>query len=518
MHTEFFSYHRFLRPGITTKLFLSILLVCVFMAVSMGVATRVSFQSGFFEYLTEIEHDRITLLAFELGEEYKQAGDWHFLRDNKNWRKMINRFIRKEVPRQTEVKQDKKGRKKASPEIEPPLSPSERARLSWETLHLRSSLGLLSEDKLNLIAGIKPGPDALWIPIAVNEATVGWLTREPLSGITDSIDQRFDEQQGNAFLIISVVSLLVAALAAMLMARTLIAPLRRFAETTGRLAAGDFSARVKDPRAPALSADEAGIQPPPKGDELQILASQLNHLGGVLQRNEEARRTFMAEIAHDLRTPLAILRGEIEAMQDGLRSLDAESLASLKAEVEVLGRLVDDIHTLSLADLGMLHYDRKKLDLKLCLAGILAASKERISTRDITLEASLPDYQTPILADPARMGQVLRNILENSLRYTDTGGHIQVRCHTENEHVYIDVLDSPPAVPEEALPFLFERFHTGDSARNRSHSGSGLGLAICRTLLRDQGGDIRALPSPLGGLWIRISLPLLAPNAGTSMP
>lgn len=540
----------------------------------MSVATRLSFQSGFFEYLAEIEQDRFNSLAEELAEDYRQSGNWKALRDSRNWRRLISRFTRKSVAQlsqptaeQAEIKppapepvekntpagqKRTKGRKK--PQEQPPqLSAAEQARQAWESAHLRSSLGLLDKDKTTLIAGVMPGVDATWLPILVDDDTVGWLTQEPLQGITDSIDLRFQEQQRTAIMLIAALGLLLAAVAAMLMARGLIAPIRRLTETTTRLADGDFSARVTSPeklhpldaikklgqglagglanrrrkntsKYPSRSAARSAANRPLRnaktsgavdtamadwqGDELQILAKQLNHLAGVLERNEIARRTFMAEVAHDLRTPLAVLKGEIEALEDGVRQVTPESLASLRAEVELMGRLVDDIHTLSLADVGMLKYDMAVFDLIPCLASALYTCRERISARGLELDASLPEGSAPVRADAARLGQVFRNILENSLRYTDAGGTIQVRCHSDGTQVFVDVLDSAPAVPEEQLARLFERFHTGDAARNRESSGSGLGLAICRTLLEAQGGDIRALPSPLGGLWVRVQMPL----------
>lgn len=555
-----------LRFGIRIKLFLAILAVCAAMAVGMSVATRMSFQNGFFEYLTEIEQDRVNALADELAEDYKQQKSWKSLRDARNWRRKILRFTRKsalqqagiELPpepppppppanKKTQAQAQKRNQGKRPPPPEPlaSLSASEQARHVWESAHLRSSLGLFDKDKTTLVAGVPPGAEAAWLPIVLEGQTVGWLSRMPMQGITDSIDLRFHEQQRTAMLLITILGILLAAAAAMLMANYLIAPLKRFTDTTSRLAAGDFSARVTRPErkkplaflkeeiAKILASRPGQLRPrsartaqqpkrkreqmavrraapeaPWQGDELQVLARQLNHLAGVLELNEKARRTFMAEIAHDLRTPLAVLKGEIEALQDGVRQVTPESLASLRAEVELMGRLVDDIHTLSLADVGMLKYDFTVFDLIPCITSALYAVKDRMQNRDLALDASLPQGPVFVHADPTRLGQVLRNILENSLRFTDSGGTVQVRCHGDGKNVLVDILDSAPEVPEEQLPGIFDRFRTGDAARNRGKSGSGLGLAICRTLVEAQGGEIRALPSPLGGLWIRVQLPL----------
>ena len=508
-------FWRAMRPGLTGKLFLAILAVCALTVLGMGLAARLSFQTGFLDYLLEIEDARVLALADELSDQYSQMESWDFLREPKEWRKLINRFVRHDPEGGSK---GKKGERASAPASgagqnrEQAETPAERARRNWERAHLRSTLGLVDVGKKDLIAGLAPGQDAYWTPVTVGDELVGWLTREPLAGITDAVDLRFQEKQRTAFALIALLTLALAAACAMLMARLLIAPLRRFAATTGKLAAGDFSARVAPAPPPETLQHTAAAVASGKSrryDELQVLAAQLNHLWGVLEANESARRTFMAEIAHDLRTPLSVLRGEIEALQDGVRPVTPESLASLHAEAELLSRLVDDIQTLSLADLGRLHYDMRPLDLTLSAKSALAAARNRISARGLSLEADLPDEPLMVAADPARISQVFFNILENSLLYSDPGGCVRVRCAREGDTVCVDVFDSPPAVPEEQLPLLFERFHSGDPARNRARGGSGLGLAICKTLVRAHSGEISARPSPLGGLWIRLCLPVL---------
>ncbi|MCL1939447.1 MAG: ATP-binding protein [Desulfovibrionaceae bacterium] len=502
-----------IRPGITGKLFLAILAVCALTVLGMGLAARLSFQTGFLDYLTEIEDTRVSALAEELAEDYSQTGTWDSLREPRAWRRLINRFVRHEPDTAARGKKGKKG-SESGPEQDTPAgeTPAERARRNWERAHLRSTLGLVALDKQTLIAGQPPGPDAYWSPITLEGKGIGWLTREPLTGITDAVDLRFQEKQRTAFALIALFSLALAATCALIMARVLIAPLRRFAAATGRLASGDFSARVS-PAPPQdilrNTAVSTAAGEHPHYDELEVLAAQLNRLAGALEANENARRTFMAEIAHDLRTPLSILRGEIEALEDGLRAVTPESLASLRVEVEILGRLVDDIQTLSLADLGCLRYDMRALNLVDSLESALFATRDRIAAQGLSLEADLPDAPVTVMADPARIAQVLRNVLENSLRYTDPGGCIRVRCATDHANVCVDVFDSPPAVPEDQLSSLFERFHSGDPSRNRARGGSGLGLAICKTLVEAHAGQISARPSPLGGLWIRLCLPIM---------
>ncbi len=462
-------------PGLAVRLFLAVLAGCALLVAGMALALRLTFHSGFIDYLDESRQERLEVLAEALADEYRKAGAWDHLRDNpRAFRRLVGRTIRREpVP-----KDDAGGE-------------AEKTRREWEAAYLRSGLGLLGVDG-TLLAGTPPGSEAFTLPVIVDDKTVGFLTREPVTGIFDAADVRFQESQRQAVLFTALAALGVAALVSLLAARMLNAPLKNLGGVLGALAGGDFAAR-----APASGRGE-----------LRVFAEQLNTLAQTLERNENARRVFMAEVSHDLRTPLAVLRGEIEAMQDGVRPLTPEALASLQAETALLVSLVDDIHTLALADVGALAYDRLHLDFVALLRATLDGFSPRFAGRGLSLERDLPDTPIWVDADPGRLGQVFGNILENSLRYTHSGGTTRIGLRQEGDRAVADILDSPPGVPEEELPLLFERFHTGDPARSRKAGGSGLGLSICRTIVEAHGGTLRALPSPLGGIWLRLSLPL----------
>ncbi|MDL2267553.1 HAMP domain-containing protein [Desulfovibrio sp. OttesenSCG-928-G15] len=484
------------KAGITAKLFMAILSVCALTALAMGLITRITFQQGFADYLVELEQNRVALLAAELEEEYAIHGNWGFVRDQKNWRKFIFRFSR--------PGDEKRLQQSGVDNILDTLSSAERTRRYWENAHLRSTLGLLLPDKKTLIAGHMPKKGAEWLPISVQGKTVGWITREPASSLTAAVDIRFHEKHLTAIVLIMVIGIAVAAIAALLMAKTLIAPIKRLAETSNQLANGDFRARVS----PAPTLAEAEEESPDKFDELQIFTAQFNQMAAALESHEEARRAFMAEVSHDLRTPLSVLRGELEALEDGVRPLTRESIQSLSGEVDLLERLVGDIFTLALADLGRLTYDKKRLDIVQELALVLSTYADRVTAKNLRLESHLPKLPICVFADAGRITQVIRNILENSMRYTDSGGTIRVSCQEDGNAVSIAVADSPPNVSAAELPSIFDRFHTGDKSRNRQKSGSGLGLAICRTLVEAHQGTIEAAASPLGGLQIRFTLPV----------
>ena len=244
------------------------------------------------------------------------------------------------------------------------------------------------------------------------------------------------------------------------------------------------------------------------GDELGRLAEDFNRLAVTLERNEQLRRAFMADISHELRTPLAVLRGELEAIEDGVRPMSPESVKSLQGEVATLGKLVDDLYELSLADVGALTYRKTALDLAEPLTQALEGFRERLVERRIALETVLPPAGTlTVLADPDRLRQLFNNLLENTVRYTDPGGRLRVEARCERGRVRIDFQDSAPGVPEELLPRLFERLFRVEGSRSRAGGGAGLGLAICRSIVQAHDGEIDARPSPLGGVWVHVSLP-----------
>src|SRR5260221_3696889 len=217
----------------------------------------------------------------------------------------------------------------------------------------------------------------------------------------------------------------------------------------------------------------------------------------------------MADVSHELRTPLAVISGELEALEDGVRPLSRESLASLRAEVSALGKLVDDLNQLALADVGALAYRKQALDVVPLIEQLVASYRERMANKRLTLQLDLGG-SVPVFGDADRLPQLCRNLLENWARYTDGGGRLRLAARRDGARVAIDFEDSARGVPAEALPHLFERFYRVESSRSRANGGAGLGLAICRNIAQAHGGDIAANPSALGGLRVRVTLPAMS--------
>jgi two-component system sensor histidine kinase BaeS len=220
---------------------------------------------------------------------------------------------------------------------------------------------------------------------------------------------------------------------------------------------------------------------------------------------------MLSDISHELRTPLTVIRGEIEALQDGIRQAGPEALQSLHAEVLRLNQLVDDLHQLMLADAGELPCHMTRVHLGAAIRPVLERYRSRAQAAGLALEWQLPSPDLEVRADPGRIAQVLVNLLENSVRYTDRGGAIRVTLAGSGAAALLTVDDSAPGVAQGTYRQLFERLYREDSSRQRKDgaaSGSGLGLAICKALVAAHGGTIEACPSPLGGLQVRLALPL----------
>jgi len=288
------------------------------------------------------------------------------------------------------------------------------------------------------------------------------------------------------------VVLLVSALLSLPLARRLVRPIKALAAATHRLASGRYETRVEEER----------------GDELGQLTRDFNALALTLEKNEQARRQWIADISHELRTPLAVLRGEIEALQDGVRPMGTEALGSLHAEALHLGRLVDDLYQLALSDLGALSYRKETVELGPLLEEALAPFRTEFERKGIALAVAGTRSAVPLFADPERLRQLFSNLLENALRYTDADGRLEIEVIRKDERAEMVFRDSAPGVPAADLERLFERLFRVEGARRRATGGAGLGLAICRNIAEAHSGTITAAPSPLGGVAITVTLPL----------
>ncbi len=290
-----------------------------------------------------------------------------------------------------------------------------------------------------------------------------------------------------------VAAVLVAVLVAtLLITRRVVRPVEALTEAVYRMERGDLSQRV-----------EAGTR-----DEVGDLGRAFNRMADALEAAEAARRAMVGDVAHELRTPLTNIRCHIEAMQDGLMPADAATLASLHEEAAHLSRLVDDLRDLALADAGQLSLEREPVDPARAVEAATAAVTPRAASAGIAVE-TLADRDLPLVdADPVRLGQVLRNLLDNAIAHTPRGGRIAVSVVRADGGVEITVRDSGEGIAPEHLSRVFDRFYRTDGSRARATGGAGLGLSIVKHLVEAHGGRVRAESEPGRGSTFAVLLPL----------
>ncbi len=486
--------------SIKYKLLLTFFLATVVVIGGMLFLMYWSFERGFLQYVNTIEEEAHKNLIGILSEEYQEQGGWEILqRDRERWYELQLEGIIKTGPIRDHMKQhqdpDFKPRyKPRGPEGKPPGA--RREHRHWfprKGRHFpKRHLVVLDTDK-NVVVGRMRDRDMMELkPILADNEVVGYLGTKSRKILSDTHDLRFSKNQTRAFTIIALFTLIITSILILPLSRSLVKPINKLAQATRDLTSGNYGIRI----------------PVSSNDEIGQLSRDFNTLANTLEKNETARRQWIADISHELRTPLAVLRGEIEAMQDGIRETAPDRLAALHNEVMNLNRLVDDLYELSLSDIGALSYQKQKIQLSEVLESSLTGLRDDFSDKRILTSLEIEDDGIKVFADPDRLQQLFTNLLTNSCRYTDEGGELKVSVRQERGKVTIDFQDSAPAVPETEIPKIFERLYRIDSSRNRSTGGAGLGLSICKNIVEAHDGEISARPSPLGGLWVHIELPV----------
>lgn len=289
----------------------------------------------------------------------------------------------------------------------------------------------------------------------------------------------------------------LAALAAvgvgLVLARQISGPIRHLTRAARRMAGGDLDQRV-----PVRSRDELGE-----------LAAAFNSMADAVGHQEQLRRRMAADIAHELRTPLAIIQADLEAMLDGVRPVSPEAVADVHQETRLLSRLIDDLRDLSLAETGQLPLQKQPTDLGELARASAARFAPRAEEKGVGLEVEAAEDLSRADVDPDRISQVLGNLLENALRHTPPGGRVELRVGPGERPATLQatVRDTGPGIPAEHLPNVFEHFYRADHARSRKDGGSGIGLAVVKQLVEAHGGRVWVESPPGQGTTFGLVLP-----------
>ena len=340
------------------------------------------------------------------------------------------------------------------------------------------------------------GPHA--IPLRVGQQHAGSLYVLPLApqaaieaAAGDAPEEKFATEINRSLVAVILLVLAMATAVALWLARRIVHPVEALTAAVEKIRAGDLRQQVSAP----------------SNDELGRLARAFNSMAAQLARVESLRREMTSDVAHELRTPLTNIRAQIEALQDGLSQPSPQVIASLHEEALHLARLVDDLRDLSLADAGQLRIVPERLAPAAALDQAIAALQPRAAARRITLARNYNGALPEISADPVRLGQILRNLLDNAIRHTPPDGTVTLEARADATRIHFTIRDTGPGIAPEHLPNIFERFYRTDPSRTRETGGAGLGLAIVKQLVTAHAGAIRAESTPGHGAAFHIDLP-----------
>lgn len=346
-----------------------------------------------------------------------------------------------------------------------------------------------------MMGGGPLGPERR-LPIEVDGSVVGTaVVRLPEPGVLPQ-DEAFRASVNRLLLAGGIAAGILALGLGVVLARRATVPARELTRAARALAAGDRSRRVTFEGT----------------DEFGEMAQAFNRMADMIEEEDRLRRVFAADVAHELRTPLAILRSEIEALQDGVKEPDRKALASLHEETLRLGRLVADLEALASAEAAGFSLERRPTDLRRVLEGALEEFAGPFDAAGVRLGSELEDAVAEV--DPVRIRQVVTNLLSNALKFTPAGGTVRVELRRRGAEAILRVSDTGPGIPSDELPHVFERFFRGRGARA---GGSGIGLTVARELVLAHGGEIAVESEPGRGTTFTVRLPVALPGSAAAV-
>ena len=489
-----------------TKLFLAFVFHAILLMGLMMFAVHNQVRSEFRGFLQQQESGRLRYVVGVLEKHYAIQRSWNLLNNQRiYWLMILQESIRQAVLEGENFPSGIKSQKKHGPrdlfedfnepfelfELSPDLY-GPRARKPPRTSEWGRNLTLVSTQG-RLIAG-KPSSKTVVLRLPVNYggrvvAFLQWHGNVPQSGL------RFIERNLQWLWFFGGSLVLLGALIAWLVSRQLLKPVHELKNGTEKLREHKLDTRI----------------PVATSDELGQLAQAFNEMAGSLQNYEYQRQQWVADTAHELRTPLSILKGEIEALEDGVRPFNKNSLASLHQETTRLQRIVEDLRLINHLELGKLELFLRPLDLNVMVTESLNQAKTRLEAANVKVKWTPNQSTLPINGDYDRLQQVLLNLIENAARHAPEST-LEIRSGLDLDEVVLLLSDNGPGVLEADIPHLFDRFYRTEQSRNRVSGGSGLGLAICQKLMQAHQGKITARRGSFGGLEIELRWPRLLSN------
>lgn len=337
------------------------------------------------------------------------------------------------------------------------------------------------------------GPERT-LPIEVQGDVVGYAAMRLPSGGLLPHDVSFRDSVNRLLVIGGVAAAAVALLLGLVLSKRAVAPARELTDAARAFSQGDRTTRISSDR----------------DDEFGEMADAFDAMADTVDDEDQLRRTFASDVAHELRTPLAILRASVESIQDGVVAPHTESIASLHEEVLRMSRLVEDLETLAQADAARFSLRREPLDLGAEVRTVAVGFRDRFAEGGIEFQDRIEEVY--VEADADRIRQIVANLLSNALKFTPAGGRVTMAVADREGYAVIDVSDTGPGIPVDEVDRVFDRFYRGRAIRA---GGSGIGLAVVRDLARAHGGDVSVEIRPEGGSRFQVVLPSTSGSGGS---
>ena len=495
---------------IQNKLFLILFSFSFFLVTTLVLLTQWSLGKGMIEYVNTKQAEELKPVVIALTQHYKRYDNWDkFLDRHEKFHRLIvdktidenfeprrfngppNRQRGDRGPRnnrpiehqQQRPDRDKNRRPGGPPRNKPPLIDSD------------SHYALLDIDQQVIVGNYSEQLDYSKTAIVINDSIVGYFAVSKQKRLTEGYEFEFIEQQQRYLWIIALVVMLFVAFVTIPLSRHIVEPIKLIARGIHQLTQGGYDHTIDLKRK----------------DELGKLSSDYNDLAVTLSENETARKRWLANISHELRTPVAILRGELEAMLDDVRPLTKENISSASDEVKHLQRLIDDLHQLTSTDVGGMRYQKTHHSITELLTSEFNKYDGYLANAGIKLGFETVSDDLIVYGDKTRLCQLFENIINNAIKYsksTELKIHLNVEVITGKNFANVVFEDNGVGVDEAHLDNLFEYLYRVDDSRNRKHGGAGLGLSICRQIVMAHKGQIIAKRAELGGLAIIIKLPI----------
>ena len=460
---------------------------------------HVGFDKGFLNYRKSIEQQFSNRLIQELSAYYAEEKSWNDFYDNKRlWRDLIVQSAARfsdyshEIPPPHERRENRRMPPAGDKKRKKSNDFRKRDRPTPPIRNQMSSLSLFDKNK-SFVVGlkIKKNEDIHYKKITNDKLVVGYLGLLKLKSTRSKQDELFVKNINGMLIKIGLLMIVAAIFLTFPIANYFTKLINKITLATKKIAAGDYSVRVLDNR----------------HDELGTLVRNFNLLAQTLQSNASSQRKIITDVAHELRTPIAVMAAQIEAIQDGIHKADKGTMELLHRQIVALTNLINDLHDLSESDLGSLKYQMSEFDIHELINHSFEGFKLKFLEKNINLSLFSNTQSCLFFGDISRINQLISNILNNSFQYTDEGGNTQINFECQKHEVVIKVSDSSPGLTTPQLLKIFERWYRTEKSRNKERGGSGLGLAICKEIVIAHNGEIFACQSELGGISIVIKLP-----------